>query len=338
MSSGLLSDGWETQPPENDDVMDTSRRNKFMRSYSRFAVIPILVAVLILSEIEVHNFFTWSLFKILLSQNASLGIIAVGLTFVLISGCMDISVGAVYAAGASVYTKVGLHSSMALALILAIVVGVVAGVVNGVLVTRLKFNPFVTTLSTASLFGGLVVVYAGNNAVTPTNPGFGTLGNGAIVGIPYSVILLVAVVALGTLLLHRTSFGRSLYATGGSPAASRLAGLHTDAFRLISYVISGGCAALAGVLYASQTGVSESNLGGDSVALTALAIVVLGGTSLFGGEGAMWRTVAGFIILASVTTLFSVLAVSQPFQDLIEGLIVVVALVLDASARRRGAI
>ena len=163
-------------------------------------------------------------------------------------------------------------------------------------------------------------------------------GNGAVAGIPYSVILLVAVVALGTLLLHRTSFGRSLYATGGSPAASRLAGLNIDLFRLISYVISGGCAALAGVLYASQTGVSESNLGGNTVALTALAIVVLGGTSLFGGEGAMWRTVAGFIILASVTTLFSVLAVTQPFQDLIEGLIVVVALVLDASARRRGAI
>ena len=98
------------------------------------------------------------------------------------------------------------------------------------------------------MFGGLVVVYAGNNAVTPTNPGFGTLGNGAVAGIPYSVILLVAVVALGTLLLHRTSFGRSLYATGGSPAASRLAGLNIDLFRLISCVISGGCAALAGVL------------------------------------------------------------------------------------------
>lgn len=333
-----MTEGWESQPPENDEAMDVSRRTRIMRYYSRFAVIPILVAVLIFSEVEVHNFFTWSLFQILLSQNASLGIIAVGLTFVLISGCMDISVGAVYAAGASVYTKVGLHSSMALAFVLAIVVGLIAGAINGILVTRLKFNPFVTTLSTASLFGGLVVVYAGNNAVTPTNPGFGSLGNGAIAGVPYSIILLVAVVALGTLLLHRTSFGRSLYATGGSPAASRLAGLNIDAFRLISYVISGGCAALAGVLYASQTGVSESNLGGDTVALTALAIVVLGGTSLFGGEGAMWRTVAGFIILASVTTLFSVLAVSQPFQDLIEGLIVVVALVLDASARRRGAI
>lgn len=338
MSSELVTDGWEIPPTDQDDAIDNSRRGRMLRNYSRFAVLPILVAVLIFSEVEVHNFFTWSLFKILLSQNASLGIIAVGLTFVLISGCMDISVGAVYAAGASVYTKVGLHSSMALALLLAILVGIVAGVVNGILVTKFKFNPFVTTLSTASLFGGLVVVYAGNNAVTPTNPGFGTLGNGAVAGIPYSVILLVAVVALGTLLLHRTSFGRSLYATGGSPAASRLAGLNIDLFRLISYVISGGCAALAGVLYASQTGVSESNLGGNTVALTALAIVVLGGTSLFGGEGAMWRTVAGFIILASVTTLFSVLAVTQPFQDLIEGLIVVVALVLDASARRRGAI
>lgn len=310
-------------------------RSVVMHAYARYAVLPIVVAVLVLAEVEDHSFFTWSSFKTLLTQNASLGIIAVGLTFVLIGGGMDISVGATYAIGAAVYTKVGLHMPLGAAFAVALAVGLLAGLVNGVLVSWFKLNPFVTTLGTASLFGGLIVVYAGSTPITPTNPGFGTFGTGEVVGIPYSVILLVGVFAVGTLLLHRTAFGKSLFAVGGSPEASRLAGLRTNTFRLSTYLISGGCAALAGILYASQTGTGESNLGGDTVALTALAIVVLGGTSLFGGAGAMWRTVVGFVILSSVVTLFTVLAVGQPLQYLVEGLIVVVALILDASAGRR---
>ncbi len=328
--------------PVSPDQPNPESRNRNSRSLivgvaNRFAVIPILVAVLIFAEFEDHTFLTRSSLTTLLTQNASLGIIAVGLTFVLVGGGMDISVGAIYAAGASVYTKTSLHTSLFVAFLAAIAVGLLAGLVNGVCVTRFKFNPFVTTLGTASLFGGLVVVYAGNNAVTPTSAAFGNLGNSTLAGIPYSVILLVVVIALGSLLLHRTSFGKSLFAVGGSLKASHLAGLRTDAIRLTSYLISGGCAALAGVLYASETGISESNLGGATIALTALAIVVLGGTSLYGGEGAMWRTVVGFIILASVTTLFTVMAVGQPVQDLVEGSIVVMVLYLDASVKRRGA-
>lgn len=302
---------------------------------ARYAVLPILVAVLILAEVEDHAFFTWGSIRTVLTQNASLGIIAVGLTFVLIGGGMDISVGAVYAIGAAVYTKVGLHASLAFAFVIAMVVGLIAGLINGVLVTRFKLNAFVTTLGTASLFGGLIVVYAGSTPISPTNPGFGTFGNGSIGGVPYSLILLVVVFGLGTLVLHRSSFGKSLFAVGGSPQASHIAGLRADLFRLSSYLISGGCAALAGILYASQTGSGASNLGGDTVALTGLAVVVLGGTSLFGGTGAMWRTVVGFVILSSVVTLFTVLAVGQAVQYLIEGGIVLLALILDASAGRR---
>jgi ribose transport system permease protein len=308
-----------------------------LRIYSRYAVLPILVAVLIIAQVEDKNFFTWSSFQLLLQQNASLGIIAIGLTFVLIGGGIDISVGAIYAVGASVYTKTALHHSLYLALLAALGAGLLAGLVNGLLVTRLKFNPFVATLGTASLIGGLVVIYAGNNAVVPTNGAFGKLGNDSLGGLNYSVILLLVVIVLGIFVLHRTAFGKSIFAVGGSPGASLLAGLRTDALRLVTYLISGACAAIAGVVYASQTGVSESDLGGNTVALTAVAIVVLGGTSLFGGEGAIWRTVVGFIILSSVSTLFTVLAISQPSQNMIEGGIVVVALILDATARNRGA-
>ncbi len=303
---------------------------------SRFAVVPILIGVLILARVEDDTFFQWSSIELTLRQNARVGIIAVGLTFVLIGGGIDISVGALYAAGASISTKVSLHHSLWLAYVAALVVGMAGGLVNGVLVTRLKFNSFVVTLGTASLFGGLVVIYAGNQALVPTNPHFGDLGNKSLGSLSYVVVLLLAVFAVGALVLHRTPYGKSLYATGGSFTASRLAGLRTERSQTITYVISGGCAALAGVIYASQTGISESDLGGNVIALTAIAIVVLGGTSLYGGEGAMWRTMVGFAILATITTLFTVLAVTQPIQDMIEGGIVVTALVLDAAVRTRG--
>lgn len=325
-----------TRKDKTEPATERVGRSAVLQVYGRYAVLPILVGVLIFARVEDDSFFTWSSIQLTLQQNASLGIIAVGLTFVLIGGGIDISVGALYAAGASVYTKESLHHSLPVSFLLAVLVGACAGIVNGLLVTQLKFNAFVATLGTASLFGGLVVVYAGNQALVPNNPGFGDLGNNSIGKVSYVVLILVATFLVGTFVLHRTAYGKSLYATGGSFAASKLAGLRTDLFRLSTYVISGVCATIAGAIYASQTGISESDLGGNFIALSAVAIVVLGGTSLFGGDGAMWRTVVGFAILASITTIFTVLAVTQPIQDMIEGGIVVVALILDAAARNRG--
>ncbi len=299
----------------------------------RYGIVLVLVAVFIVALTQNGSFFAWSSFQTVLSQNAAIGVVAVGMTFVLIAGGIDISVGGIYAAGSVVYTRVALTQSLPLALLAALAVGAVLGSANALLTTRLRFNPFVTTLGTGSIFSGLVVMYGGINAIVPTNAGFGSLGNGGVGGIPYLVIVLVAAVAVGALLLHRTSFGKSLYAVGGNLEASRLGGLRTDGLRAVTYVISGLCAAFAGVLVASQTGVGQANIGGN-VALDAIVIVVIGGTSLFGGIGAMWRTAVGILILATINSLFNVLAISQAGQSLITGTILVLALALDAMTRR----
>jgi ribose transport system permease protein len=304
----------------------------------RYAVIPVMIGVLIYAQTVSSQFLTWPSLNLMLKQNAGLGIIAIGLTFVLVGGGIDISVGALYAAGASVYTKLALDHSLTYSFCMAMAVGVVGGVVNGILVTKLKFSAFVTTLGTASLFGGIVVLYAGNLAIAPTNPSFRDLARADVFGVSYVVIVLLAVGVVGGFVLHRTAYGRSLFAVGGSFNASHIAGLRTDFVRLATYVISGACSALAGVIYASQTGISESDLGGSLVALTTLAIVVLGGTSLYGGEGAMWRTAAGLVILASITTIFTLLAVTEPVQEMVEGGIVVAALILDSSGRNRAVV
>ncbi len=300
---------------------------------TRYAIVPILIGLLIYTEFNDSLFFTWNSIRVVLSDNASVGLIAVGLTPVLLAGGIDISVGSIYVAGASVYTTMSLHAPLPLALVVAIVAGIVAGGCNGFLITVLKLNAFVATLGTASLFAGLTLAYAGVVAVTPSSGSFPTLGNGTIGGIPYTVLILVAALTLGALLVHRTPFGKSLYAIGGSLGASRLVGLPIVRYRFITYLISGGCAALAGAIYASQTGVSTTDLGGLYTALTALAMIVLGGTSLYGGEGSMWRTGVGVLVLAVITNLFNILSISEAVQELVEGLIVLAALGLDSVTR-----
>jgi ribose/xylose/arabinose/galactoside ABC-type transport system permease subunit len=220
------------------------------------------------------------------------------------------------------------------AFLAALLAGLAGGAFNGFIVTKLRFSPFVATLGTASVYGGIVLAYAGASAISPTSASFGTLGRGALGSLPYLDLTLVVVFLLGAVVLHRTTFGKSLYAVGGNLKAARLAGLRTGQLRASTYLISGLCAAFGGILAASQTGIGQATAGGGTtVALNAIAIAVLGGTSLLGGEGAMWRTGIGILILATVNSLFNVLAVDAATQALIEGAILLLALVIDAAVR-----
>jgi ribose transport system permease protein len=317
------------------DVSTLPRTSQLLPRYGRYAMLPALVAIVIYARVETPTFFTWSTFSTVLSQNATLGIVAVGLTFTLIAGGIDISVGATYAAGAAVFAKVAVHHSLGMAFAAAIVVGLVAGAINAVLVTRLTFNSFVVTLGTGSIFGGLVLLYSGPDATYPSNPSFGSLGNGSVGSVPNLVVFMLAALLVGGLVLHRTSFGKSLFAVGGNLPASRLAGLRTNSVRSAAFLISGGLAAFAGLLSASQSGSGTGDVGGMSLVVDALVVVVIGGTSLFGGEGAMWRTSIGILFMATLNNVFDVLAVTNATRSLVQGAILVTVLALDAAARER---
>jgi ribose transport system permease protein len=320
---------------ENNVAVASDRKQlASLQRYQRFAIVPILIAILILAQVEDPGFFYWGSMTEVLSQNASISIVAIGMTFVLIAGGIDISVGSLYAAGSCVYAKMALHNSLSAAFVLALLAGLAGGAFNGFIVTKLRFNPFVATLGTASVYGGIVLTYAGASAISPTNESFGTLGRGMVGNLPYLDLILVVVFLVGAAALHRTTFGKSLYAIGGNLNAARLAGLRTGQLRASTYLISGVCAAFGGILAASQTGIGQATAGGGTtVALDAIAIVVLGGTSLLGGEGAMWRTGIGILILATVNSLFNVLAIDSATQALIEGAILLLALVIDAAIR-----
>jgi ribose transport system permease protein len=184
------------------------------------------------------------------------------------------------------------------------------------------------------VFGGIAFLYSDSQPFIVTDPAFTALGRASWLGLPIAVWVLAGVLTAGGLVLSRTVYGRSLYVVGGNDEAARLAGLRVGALRASTYVIVAACAALAGMIIASRLSVGQADIG-RTVALDAIAVVVIGGTSLFGGEGAMWRTAVGLLILAVLTNLFDSLAVDTNVQSIVKGAIVVAAVSLDALARRR---
>ena len=301
----------------------------------KYGLLAVLAALVIVSQLLYPRFLDPLNIRNILSQSAPLGIIAVGMTLVMITRGFDLSVGSMYAAGATTFASLAVAGwPLPLAAAMVIVVGLVGGLVNGLTITRLNVNPFVATLGTTSVFSGLALLYSNSSPFVVSDPAFTWLGRGALLEIPVSVWLMAIVFVVGEIVLSRTTYGRSLYAIGGNDEAARLAGLRTVLIRASSYVICSGCAAVAGMIIASRLSIGQADIG-STMALDAIAVVVIGGTSLMGGEGAVWRSAIGLLIVAVLTNLLDSLAVDSNYQLVIKGTIVVAAVALDAYARTR---
>jgi ribose transport system permease protein len=299
----------------------------------RFGMIWVLIGLALVADGVYPGFFEPQNLNNMLAQVAPVGIIAIGMTYVIIAGGFDLSVAAIYAGGSVAYVSLANHMPLWAAFVCTILIATAAGVINGLVLTVLKVNTFIATLATASLFSGAAYLYSNSNPVLTTKPGFGTLGTGKWGGMWISIYVLVAFAIVASVALAHTTYGRSVYAVGGNREAARLAGMRTNWIRLSTFMITGACAAVGGMIIASQTGVGQADIGAN-VALNSIAIVVVGGTSILGGEGAMWRTVIGILIWATINDLFSSLALSTSAQLLIEGTILLFAVSLDSLARR----
>jgi ribose transport system permease protein len=300
----------------------------------RFGMVWVLIAVIIAAQIIYPGFLEWGNVKNVLSQNAQVGIIAVGMTFVMIAGGFDLSVGAILASAAVFYADMANRMPFWIAFILAVLLGVAMGAVNGLIVTRLKVNPFVATLGTASIFGGGAFLYSKSAPILNNKEGFEKLGQSEVAGLPASVWIMIVIFIVGAFFLARTVYGRSLYAIGGNNEASRLAGLRTDTLRASTYVLVGACSAVGGAIVASRLQVGQADVGATT-ALDAIAVVVIGGTSLFGGEGAVWRSAIGLGIVAAITNLSDSEGWDINVQSVIKGAIVIGAVALDSWVRSR---
>lgn len=300
----------------------------------QFGMIGVLAALVIVATIVYPRFLNPINLRNILSQSAPVGIVAAGMTFVMIAGGFDLSVGAIFALSAVAFAMLADGFGLWGAALAALAVGLACGAINGLLVTRMNVNTFVATLGTGSVFGGLAYIVSKSAPHSPDNYDFQELGVGTLFGIPYSILLLALSLLIGGAVLARTVYGRALYAIGGNMEAARLSGIKVENWKAGTYAISGICSALAGMLLASRLGVGQADMGAD-VALDSIAIVVIGGTSLLGGEGAMWRTAVGLLILATLTNVFDALAISTNYQLVTKGLIVIAAVALDAYARGR---
>jgi len=321
-------------PPKGTGTETPRAKTDVATLLLRYGMVLVLLALIVAAVLLYNGFLAPANIRDILAQNAPVGIIAVAMTFVLIGAGFDLSVGATFALAGTVFAGVTLNYGLAAGAVAALVAGLLAGLVNGFLVAGLNVNPFVATLGSASVISGLAFIYSKSSPFIVEDIRFQYLGTATLAGVPVPILILIGTFIVGSFVLARTTYGRNLFAVGGNREAARLSGIPVRGLTASTYVLTGLCAALAGMISASRLGVGQADVGA-SVALDAIAVVVIGGTSLLGGEGAVWRSAVGLLILATLTNVFFALNVNQNWQLIAKGLIVVGAVALDAHLRKR---
>ncbi len=272
-----------------------------------------------------------------LRQASINGILAIGQTFVILTGGIDLSVGSLLAVcgilGASLVTGANPGNPLA-AVALGIGVGLGLGAVNGALVARLRVPPFVATLGMLSVARGLTFIANDGMPVPRLSPDFLKLGQGFVAGVPVPVVLFGATALAAWAVLRFTTYGRYVYATGGNERSARTSGIGTRKVIFSVYAISGALAGLSGMVLAART-TSALPQAGLSYELDAIAAVVIGGTSLTGGVGSVVGTLFGALIIAVINNGLDLMGVSSYYQQVIKGAIIVLAVLLDTSRRGR---
>jgi ribose/xylose/arabinose/galactoside ABC-type transport system permease subunit len=260
-----------------------------------------LVLLIVINMIFTQNFASVRTPTLILLQVAPTVLVAIGMTMVIATGGIDLSVGSVMAiAGAVAATN--LEHGVGVAIIAGLLVGLLAGLFNGWLIATFKIQPIIVTLALFISGRGVAQVISNGELIPFSNETFSYLGRGVIAGLPVQVIIMVLVAALGISLLRATSFGRYVLATGGNEAAARLAGVPTARTKIMVYAISGLLAGLAGLIETGRAGASDAAKVGLQIELDAIAAVVVGGTPLTGGRATMIGTIIGALIMATITT------------------------------------
>ena len=299
-------------------------------------IYPFIILFIVLALWKGETFYGKTNLLAILDQQSSTLIIAAAGTLVLVAGGIDLSVGATYALASVVATKLALSTSPMLAIGAGIAVGLAVGLVNGVIATFFRINSLIATLGMSFVVGGLAgLVTSGNLIIAYSAPGFANLARTSFLGVTTATWTMIAVVVALGIVLSRTIFGRYIYASGSNAEAARLAGVRVQWIRLLTFTISGGAAALGGIIDASRVLSAQASNGGTALTFTVLAGIVVGGTSILGGEGAIWRTVVGTLFIALIGNGFVLLALNPLYEQITLGGILLIAVGGDAWSRLR---
>jgi ribose transport system permease protein len=318
----------------NDDVTGRTGFLGRVRWRSLAIVLPFLVVFIAVSVGSPSFLKPVNLLNIL-DQQSSILIIAAAGTIVLITGGIDLSVGATYALSSVVAGTIAMTQPPIVAILAGLAVGALVGLVNGLVSTILKINALIATLAMSFIALGVAsLVTGGNLIVLYEHPDFGEIAKAKILGVQSAIWIAIFVVVVLGLILARTTLGRYWYAAGGNAEAARLAGIQVSWVRILAFILSGLAAGLGGILDTSRV-LSAQASAGTALTFTVLAGIVVGGTSILGGEGAIWRTVIGVLFIALIGNGFNLLGVDALFQQITLGLILLIAVGIDAWSRVR---
>lgn len=305
------------------------QNNNLKNTLSKLSsIIGLLILSGLLSILSPRFLTNSNLFNVL-RQTSLNAIIAVGMTFVILTGGIDLSVGSILAFSSAVAANLAHNGvSAAVAILVGLAIGTILGLLNGLIITQGNIPPFIATLAMMTMARGATLVYSEGQPITGLGDGFYFIGNGYIGQIPLPVVITIIALLLGYYILTQTRTGRYIYAVGSNENAAKLTGINTKHVKTLVYAISGFTAALSGIIIISRLNSAPPTVG-SGAELDAIAAVVLGGTSLAGGEGHIAGTFIGALIIGVLNNGLNLLNVSSYYQQFAKGVVILIAVLLD---------
>lgn len=310
-------------------------KTKLSKAKPLLGLILIVVVVSIISP----NFLSKGNLLTVLRQTSINAIIAAGMTFVILTAGIDLSVGSILGfSGAICAYLLTNGTNVFISFLAAILVGALFGLFNGVVITKGKVQPFIATLATMILLRGATMVFTNGKPIAVKGESatkiLRYIARGDILGIPVAVIMMVIIFAICYHILHNTKYGRHIYAVGGNEQAALLSGVNTDRVKMLAYMISGILASIAGIIVLARLS-SAQPTAGDGYELDAIAAVVLGGTSLAGGQGAILGTIVGALIIGILNNALNLLDVQSYYQMIVRAIVILIAVLLDRKEKNK---
>ena len=316
--------------------MANSLSSQFItRALSRYGSVVMLAVLIVLMSFTSKEFLTVHNLTNVVRQVSIFAIIGTGMTFVIITAGIDLSVGSLLALTSCVAMTVIDETGIDyLGILVGLVIGALAGAANGVVIARFKVPPFIATLAGLTVYRGSSLVVTNGLPIIKLEGSFRFIGSGMIWGIPVPVIIMIIVVVVMQIVLSRTAFGAYVYAVGGNEEAARLSGIKVGWVKFWSYVLCGFLAGLSGMILMARLSSAQPAVG-EGFELDAIAAVVLGGTSLMGGRGAVWSTLIGALVIGILNNGMNLMGVHTHYQLVAKGFLIVLAVLLDDYLKKR---
>ncbi|HEY9853493.1 MAG TPA: ribose ABC transporter permease [Leptolyngbyaceae cyanobacterium] len=329
----------EVKPTQNgtSDRKKASKSQAWRNFFQVAGILPILLVICIIFSLVTPNFLSLGNLINVIRQASINIVLATGLTYVILTGGIDLSVGSILGVTAVVSVLVSLVPVLSwFAIPVALLVGLGLGLINGALVAYLGLPPFIVTLGSYTALRGMAYLVASGTTVINRNLNFAWIGNNYLGPIPWLVVIAFLAVAISWFVLRRTVLGRHIYAVGGNARAARLTGIKVSRVLLFVYGVSGLLAGLGGVMSASRL-YSATGMLGQGYELDAIAAVILGGTSFTGGIGTIWGTLLGALIIALLNNGLTLMNISFFWQLVVKGLVIIIAVTIDRVRTRSSA-